>query len=77
MKVVLPPRNPGEQPTLVFHKQAHRILRMRQKKNERALKLEAKGLVKMKGIKKKYDSRVKVAERRERLPNGTFKPKIE
>ena len=59
----------------MFVKQANRILIMRQKRNSRAkARLEA-GIKSRKGIKKKYESRVNVATKRERLPNGTFKPK--
>ena len=38
-KVMLPPRNPKEwdQPTFVNHKQANRIIIMRQKKTEKML----------------------------------------
>jgi len=40
-----------------------------------AFKLDA-GILTSKGFKPKQISRVKVAERRERLPDGRFKPKI-
>jgi hypothetical protein len=72
---VLPPRNLGEQPTLVFSKQADRILKMRMKRAEKEARLGEHGIFSGKGIRKKYISRVKFASARERQKNGTFKPK--
>ena len=74
-KKVIPPLKPGGQPTLVFHKQANRIMEIRSKKAKRQVQMVEAGQAPSKGFKPKQLSRVKVAKNRERLPDGRFKPK--